>query len=145
MDNTTRSLSRILENIKDTESGKEFIENNTSKELNLSSLLNEYIGDNNLKIPDIIRDSGLTTSYVYNILNGDKNPGRDKIIALCIGMHMNYSMTQRTLETAKQAPLYPKDERDARIAIAINMRVKDVTRVNLILDEYGLEEIKVNR
>lgn len=145
MENTTRSLSRILENIKDNQSGNEFIEKNTSKELNLSSLLNEYIGDNNLNIPDIIRDSGLTASYVYNIFNGDKNPGRDKIIALCIGMHMNYSMTQKTLETAKQAPLYPKDERDARIAIAINSGAKNVTKVNLMLDEYELETIKVNR
>ena len=81
---------------------------------------------------------------MYNILNGDKkNPGRDKVIALCIGAEMNYSQTQRGLEIAKAAPLYPKDERDVRIAVAINKGIRSVTEVNLLLDQCGVEPLKV--
>lgn len=87
---------------------------------------------------------GVNKNYVYNILNGDKKkPGRDKILALCIGARMSYSETQRALEIGNVAPLYPKDERDVRIAVGINSGAGDVMKINLILDEYGLEPINV--
>ena len=56
---------------------------------------------------------------------------------------MSYSETQRALEIGNVAPLYPKDERDVRIAVGINSGAGDVMKINLILDEYGLEPINV--
>lgn len=142
---TTRSLSRVLENIRDSGEAEDFAAAYGKEQpQHFYQYLNEIIAEKNLKVSQVIAASGISKNYAYNILNGDKkNPGRDKVIALCIGTSMNYSQTQRALELAKVAPLYPKDVRDIRIAVAINTGVDSVTRLNLLLDEYGLAPLDV--
>lgn len=48
--------------------------------------LNQYISEHAVPISEVIAASRINRNYVYNITNGvKKNPGRDKIIALCMG------------------------------------------------------------
>ena len=82
---------------------------------------------------EVIKKSNISRNYVYNIVNGDRNPGRDKIIALCIGAGMNYSEINRALKIAGEGVLYPKNERDARIAAAVNNGIDSVVNLNIIL------------
>lgn len=42
------------------------------------------------------------------------------------------------LEISKLVPLYPKDEQDIRISIAINQGIEKASDVNDILDSYNL-------
>lgn len=142
---TTRTLSKALEKIQKSEDADQFIKRHGETDFRyFYEYLNWMIGQKNLTTAQVITSSGINKNYVYNILNGDKKkPGRDKILALCIGAQMSYSQTQRGLELGNVAPLYPKDERDVRIAVAINGGIKDVIGINLILDEYGLEPIHV--
>ncbi|MEY8364088.1 helix-turn-helix transcriptional regulator [Anaerovoracaceae bacterium 41-7] len=142
---TTRGLSKILEQVKDCSEADQFIDAYKEREFTyFYEYLNWMIGVKGLTTSEVVAASGISRNYVYNILNGDKkNPGRDKVIALCIGAEMNYSQTQRGLEIAKAAPLYPKDERDVRIAVAINKGIRSVTEVNLLLDQCGVEPLKV--
>lgn len=91
---------------------------------------------------EVVRQSNISRNYVYNILNGNRNPGRDKIIALCIGAGMNCGQINRALKIAKEGILYAKDERDARIMIAVNNGVKSVTELNLLLEGEGLPIIE---
>ena len=140
---TTRSLSKRLQSINDDESGERFIEQHADKK-DLHILLNEMLAQQGMSISDLIKRSGINRNYIYNILNGERrNPNRDKIIAICIGLEAGFINTNRALEAAKLSPLYPKDERDARIAIAINKRVHNVTDVNLMLEENGLLPLEV--
>ncbi len=70
--------------------------------------LNQYAGAKNIPIKEIIDSSEINKNYVYNIVNGRrKYPGRDKIIALCIGASMNYEETNRGLEQADTADYSP--------------------------------------
>lgn len=142
---TTRTLSKALEKIQKSEEADQFIQKHGQSDfVYFYEYLNWIIAQKNLTTAEVITRSGINKNYVYNILNGDKRkPGRDKILALCIGAQMSYSETQRALEIGNVAPLYPKDERDVRIAVAINNGTGDVTKINLILDEYGLEPINV--
>ena len=136
---TTRTLSKALEKIHMSEEADQFIEKHSQSDF---AYFYEYLKE--LTTAEVITRSGVNKNYVYNILNGDKKkPGRDKILALCIGARMSYSETQRALEIGNVAPLYPKDERDVRIAVGINSGAGDVMKINLILDEYGLEPINV--
>ena len=82
--------------------------------------------------------SNISRNYVYNIINGDRNPGREKIIALCIGAGMNCSEINRALKIAGEGILYAKDPRDARIMIAVNQGSATVTGINLMLEGEGL-------
>ena len=106
--------------------------------------LNQYAGAKDIPIKDIIDSSEVNKNYVYNIVNGRrKYPGRDKIIALCIGASMSYEETNRGLETGGYCRLQPQEERDVWIAVAINTRNYDVRILNAALEEHGLEPLEI--
>lgn len=140
---TTRSLSKKLQNITDDIEAEQFIKSN-SETISLQSYLNGLLAEKDVTVPDVIKRSGISRNYIYNILSGERlNPGRDKIIAICIGLGATYSQTNRALELVKHSALYPKDERDARIAIAINQGINNVTDINIMLEQQGLAPLNV--
>ncbi len=140
---TTRSLSKKLQNIKDAKEAESFIKDH-SKISTLHGFLNEIMAAHEISVPELIDRSGISKNYVYNILGGERaNPGRDKVIAICIGLGASFSQTNRALELVKHSALYPRDERDARIAIAINQGIRRVTDVNIMLEQNGLKPLDV--
>ena len=54
-----------------------------------------------------------------------------------------FKETRRVLELFNLRPLYPKDDRDAIIAICINNKVFDVSDINERLFDYGLKTFDV--
>ena len=71
----------------------------------------------------MIRASLIQRNYAYQILNGTKNPGRDKVLALCIAAHMNYEETQRALALADLGKLYPRRKKDSIIIFALKQKI----------------------
>ena len=120
----------------------DLIRTNSNKNGSFREFYVKFISEKNIDIPEILKRSCVSRNYIYNILNGDREPSRDKILALCIAAGMDFAKTNRALELAGKRRIYPKDERDARIAIMINQGVQNVTDVNIMLDSYGLEIIK---
>jgi len=72
------------------------------------SYLFEY---NNLKKAEVIKSSGLTGAYGYQIFDGRREPSRDKVIQLAIGFSLNLEETKKLLKCAGQGELYPKIKR----------------------------------
>jgi len=108
----------------------------------LSDYLNEYIARHQLVLADIVKDSHLNRNYAYHILNGTKpNPRRDKLIPLCLAMHMNLEETNRALKISKAGTLYSKDKHDSIIIMCINEQVFDVLKVNEYLYSNGCETL----
>ena len=140
---TTRSLSKVLQSVRNPEAADSFALQYAEEE-ELHTYLNRLLAGKGISIPELIERSGVNRNYVYNILNGDrKNPGRDRVIALCIGLGADYRETNHALELTKASPLYPKDERDVRIAAAINQGIRDALSMNLILEERGLPLLEI--
>ena len=140
---TTRSLSKKLQSIRDDGDGEKFIRDHSSSDT-LHGFLNSLMAEQDITIPELIDRSGISRNYIYNILSGERSyPGRDKVIAICIGLGATFSEINRALELVKYSALYPRDERDARIALAVNQGVKSVTEVNLILEKNGLKPLDV--
>ena len=140
---TTRSLSKKLQQIHDDNESESFIRAYSDKST-LHGFLNGIIAEKNISIPELIERSGISRNYIYNILGGERSkPSRDKIIALCIGLGASFTQTNKALELVKYSAIYPRDERDARIAIALNQGVNNVTDVNIMLEKKGLQPLDV--
>lgn len=140
---TTRSLSRVLENIRDCGEADRFIEKHASDD-SFTAYVNERMAEKG-RTPAEVRDaSGISKNYFYNILNGDRrNPSRDRVIAIAVGLGLDYGQTQRALELAGKAPLYPRDARDVKIAVLINKGCCSVTKMNMLLEEQGIRPLEV--
>ena len=90
----------------------------------------------NMTSAELIRRSEIQRNYGYQILNGDKRPGRDKIISLCLALSLSIDDTQKALTLAGEGILYPKKQRDSILIFCINNQLS-VSDANKILFDMG--------
>ena len=65
---------------------------------------------------ELARRSGMSEVFLYQMFSGRRTASRDKLICFCIGLEASLEETQRLLERATYAKLYPRNRRDAIIA-----------------------------
>lgn len=87
---------------------------------------------------DIVRNSLLNRTYVYQIFDGRRMPSRNKLIAIAFGMHLSAEETQEMLKLAGYRKLYAKDARDAILLFSLNQQL-NIEDTNELLYDYGLE------
>lgn len=95
----------------------------------------QYIGTNNIQESELIEASQIQRNYAYQILNGTKNPGRDKVLALCLAAKMDFAETERVLTLANLGKLYPRRKRDSIIIFAINQKLSVQETNELLFEE----------
>lgn len=135
---TTGRLEDVLKNVSSRDEAEKFAESHGRDYGHFFEYLNDYIAETRGVVNDIVRRSGISRNYVYNILNGvTKNPGRDKIIAICIAAGMDLNHLNRGLKISGHNSLYPKNTRDIYIASCVNRGMNDVTKINLELEAQG--------
>lgn len=109
----------------------------------LSDYLSDYLSRHpQLKISEIIADSGLSKSNTYQIFSGRrKHPDKYKLVAICLAMDMSVKETNRALSLAKQASLSPKNDLDVALTICLNCKYHTAARANLFLVQHQLRTI----
>ncbi|HJD48420.1 MAG TPA: XRE family transcriptional regulator [Candidatus Mediterraneibacter norfolkensis] len=85
--------------------------------------ISEFVNASPLSVSEIIQKSRIPRTYGYQILNGSRKPGRDKVISLCLTLSLSLKETQRALTIAKESILYPKNKRDSILIFSINKRL----------------------
>ena len=137
-ESTTRKLADVLAHIDDTTAMEEFMVIPEVKDSykNFTDYFRSLESVKEISDTELISKSGIEKSYYYQIIKGTKNPGRDKILRLCIAAGLNMKETTRCLELAGCAALYPKNRRDIIISVAINQKAT-VIDTNLLLDTYS--------
>lgn len=90
---------------------------------------------------ELVKDSGIDRIYCYQILNGTKKPGRDKVIALCLAIHADITTTQKCLNLAGHSNLYSRNKRDAIIIFAVEKKLS-VRDTNDLLSEFSESELE---
>ena len=122
---------------------EEFIQKNIKKQYrSFKEYFDDYVAENDLELPVIMRRSNIDKGYFYNIVNGDRKPQRDKILCICIGAGMDIEHINRALRISGFSKLDPKNERDLRIKFAIKNGIDNVIDLNIKLDEADLNILK---
>ena len=98
----------------------------------------DYINEILLEKSDIIRDAQIPRTYAYQIFQGSKQAGRDKILQLAIAMKLNLEETNRLLTVAHHNHLYAKQQRDAILIFGISKQYS-LMEINELLDEFHHE------
>lgn len=103
---------------------------------NLPIHLDMLLAKKGISKPEVVRDSHLDRKYIYQIFSGEKNPSRDKLIALAFGLHLSDEETQTMLKVSGNRELYVRDERDAIILFALQKK-KDIWETNKLLFDHN--------
>lgn len=119
---------------------KNFLENNTEnfRMDSFHHFLYDLIEKSGRKNSEIFSHANLSESYGYQLLNGTRQPSRDKIIQLAIGFPLTINETNIMLKLAEKSQLYVKNKRDAIIIFALNTKLSMV-ELNALLFEEGCE------
>ncbi len=133
----TKTTGELLHILTSTHSQKEldnYLETHAKPDasLDFAGCFQHFLEIHDLKKSDIIRAAQLDRTYGYQILSGARQPGRDKILALCIAAGLTLRETQRCLECAGEGILYARSSRDAVIIYGIEHRM-DVMQINELL------------
>lgn len=64
--------------------------------------------------------TSLSRSFIYQILGGDRIPGRDVILRMAFVLGLGVEETQSLLRAARRGQLYPRIRRDALLIHALN-------------------------
>ncbi len=102
----------------------------------LSSYLKMTLNEKNVSPSELIKRSRIERTYFYQILNGRKKPGRDKVISIALALSLSLEETQRILTLAEAGVLYPKSKRDSVLIFALNNHYS-IIETNLLLNKYN--------
>ena len=94
--------------------------------------LNEMLIKYNLEKCDVNKRADLAGNYFYQVCNGSKSPGRDKLIQIALGFPLTLSETQYLLRLGGHSELYVRNSRDAFLMFAIE-KGYELQRVNELL------------
>ena len=106
----------------------------------LSSYIKVILAEKGMSIADMQKRSCIDRTYIYQIMDGSKRPGRDKIIAMAVACRMTLPECQRALEIAQEGILYAKSRRDSVVIYAINNKL-DIMDLNGLLEQYGQQTL----
>lgn len=113
-----------------------FAENEKSlKEKSVPDYLNELLRVHEAEVSDVVRRAGLT-NYAYQIFDGRKKAGREKLLQLAFGFPLTLEETQRLLRCGGHSELYVKNRREAYLMYALGKGF-DLQKVNELLYENG--------
>ena len=135
---TTTELTRILKNTSNTTQLETYLDK--LEEQCLPEAFRDYFFSleavKSLQAAELIGKSGIERPYFYQLQRGERKPGRDKALALCIAARLSLKETQRALEIAGINPLYSRNRRDAIIIFCIERRLT-MTDTNELLEQFG--------
>lgn len=108
---------------------------------NIKDYWEGIIDKSGLTKSSIINKSDFSYCYFYDIINGRKIPGKDKIVRLILAMKLSLDDCQDALRISGKSALYPKIKRDSILIFALNNSLS-IYETNDLLTKYGEEQLK---
>lgn len=139
---STDSLFVEIKEAKNTGDLSEFLSKNKENMLggSLKYYLSNLLAEKNKSRSDV-RERGGLSGYVDQIFNGLRNPTRDKMIRIVIGLGLDIGEAQELLRVAGHKALDPRDRRDSVIVSCINNHLNGID-TDLRLDKLGFKPLE---
>lgn len=108
---------------------------------NIKDYWEGIIDKSGLTKSSIINKSDFSYCYFYDIINGRKIPGKDKVVRLILAMKLSLDDCQDALRISSKSALYPKIKRDSILIFALN-NSPSIYETNDLLTKHGEEQFK---
>lgn len=88
-----------------------------------SQVLRKLLDQAGLSASEWMAAANLSKSYGYQILRGERTPGRDVLLRTALVLRLSLQETQRLLTVGGCGALYPRVRRDAAVVFALNQQM----------------------
>lgn len=116
-----KTTKQIFEEIFNCDDLKKYMEDNGNNFINreFHEYLEKLMKQKKASKTRLIKRSNIEKSYIYQILNGRRNPSRDKIVRIALATNLSLDETQKLLTMGNKSILYPRRGRDAALVCCI--------------------------
>lgn len=118
----TETTSTLFDRLRNRRSGTAFL-NQEQKSPTCARFLREFLENAKMSVPEWIDAVDISKTYGYQILRGERTPGRDILLRTALTLQLSQKETQRILAVAGCGALYPKVRRDAAVIFALNQKM----------------------
>lgn len=116
------TTSKLFHKLRSRESGKAVLEQEQTEPA-CAQVLQNLLGQAGLSAPEWIAAADISKSYAYQILRGERIPGRDILLRTALVLRLSLKEVQRLLAVSGCGALYPKIRRDAAVIFALNQHM----------------------
>lgn len=116
------TTSKLFRRLQERESGKAFLSQGQA-EPTCAQVLQELLEQTGVSAPEWIAAADISKSYGYQVLRGERIPGRDILLRTALSLRLDLKETQRLLAVGGCGALYPKIRRDAAVIFALNQKM----------------------
>ena len=116
-----KSTGQLNQELMQASSLGEYVSENRDafSEQAVSQLLSELYEKKSISKAALARRAGMSEVYLHQVFSGRRNPSRDRLLCLCLGLEATLEETQELLRQAGFAQLYPRHKRDAVISYGL--------------------------
>ena len=105
---STNNLDRFL-----TENDASF------RDVPLQEAIQRIFDEKGMSKAQLAKQSGISEVYLHQVFAGRRNPSRDRLLCICVGLGITLDEIQRMLTQGSYAQLYPHTRRDAIISYGV--------------------------
>lgn len=116
------TTSKLFHTLRSRESGRALLRRE-QKAPTCAQMLLEQIKRAGLSAAEWMAAADVSKSYGYQILRGERVPGRDILLRTALSLRLPLKETQRLLAVGGCGALYPRVRRDAAVIFALNQKM----------------------
>ena len=116
------TTSKMFHRLLGRESGKAFLRQGRTGPT-CAQVLQELLNQAGVSAPEWIAAADISKSYGYQVLRGERIPGRDILLRTALVLRLSLKEAQRLLAVGGCGALYPKIRRDAAVIFALNQKM----------------------
>lgn len=135
----SETTSTLFQKLRGRESGRDLLQK-AEAEPSCAQTLQTLLEGAGLSAPEWMAAADVSKSYGYQILRGERVPGRDILLRTALLLALPLKETQRLLAISGCGALYPRVRRDAAIIFALHQKMTLLETEDLLtaLPERGL-------
>ena len=104
--------------------------------------MRQLLREKGLRQQEVFLAADIPERYGYKLLSEEKHTRqRDVILRIALGGHLTLAEIQQALILYGMSPLYPRCPRDAVFIVAVSSGLTEISRVDALLEEQGLEKL----
>ncbi|EOL46548.1 helix-turn-helix domain-containing protein [Enterococcus caccae] len=133
-----KDTDKLLHSLKKAENFQTALSETRDYAINqsLKDYLNHWLCSKNITKSTVLKKAGITEATGYQYFDGKRNPSREKIVALTIGLELNLEETNELMKKTGYAQLYPKLPWDAVVIYGITHHLTLTEIDDLLYSEH---------
>ena len=136
----TDELMKILKDADNTQILESYLTDINGIKTDFKTVINNILLERDISIADLQRKSCVARTYIYQIMDGTRNPGRDKAISIALALELSVDDANRLLKLSNNSILYPKNRRDAIVIYCLNNKMS-VSECSRLLAKFNEAEL----